>query len=98
MLTKIFKYANFEWDKGNIDKNQKKHNVSSSECEETFFHQPLIVIEDETHSKSENRFHALGKTAKNRLLFISFTIRNRNVRIISARNMSKKEKQFYEKS
>jgi len=97
-MTKIFQYTSFEWNKGNIDKNLKKHKVSNAECEEVFFNQPLIIKEDEKHSQKEKRFLALGKTENNKLLFISFTIRENNIRIISARNMSKKEKQYYEKS
>ena len=98
MLTKIFKYTSFDWNKGNLDKNWKKHGVCNSECEQIFFNQPLIIKEDEKHSSKEKRFHALGKTENNRLLFISFTTRENKIRIISARNMSKKERQFYEKS
>jgi hypothetical protein len=87
----------FEWDVGNYDKNLKKHNVSCQESEEVFVNQPLIVVEDRKHSKDENRFHALGKNNRNRYLFLSFTIRNKKVRIISIRDMNKKEKKIYEK-
>ncbi len=87
----------FEWDKGNIDKNFKRHKVTNKEAEETFENKPLFISEDIRHSsKSEKRFQALGKTNDNKLLFISFTIRNDQVRIISARNMSKKERRTYE--
>ena len=97
-MTKIFQFTTFDWNKGNLDKNWKKHNVSNSECEEVFFNEPLLISEDEKHSQKEKRLQALGKTENNRLLFISFTIRNNNIRIISARNMSRKEKQHYEKA
>ncbi|MAG28893.1 hypothetical protein CL632_01980 [bacterium] len=97
-MTKIFQFTTFDWNKGNLDKNWKKHNVSNSECEEVFFNEPLLISEDEKYSQKEKRLQALGKTENNRLLFISFTIRNNNIRIISARNMSRKEKQHYEKA
>ena len=87
----------FEWDAGNIDKNLKKHNVSCQEAEEVFVNQPLFIIEDSSHSKNERRFHALGKNNSNRYLFLSITIRKQKVRIISIRDMSKKEKKEYEK-
>jgi uncharacterized DUF497 family protein len=87
----------FEWDSGNLDKNLKKHNVSCQEAEEVFVNQPLLIIEDNKHSKDEKRFYALGRNNGNRYLFLSITIRNQKVRIISIRDMSKKEKKEYEK-
>ena len=88
----------FEWDSGNIDKNFKRHNVSCQETEEVFVNQPLIVVEDKKHSTVEKRYQALGKSGKNRLLFISFTVRKQKIRIISIRNMDKKEKNEYKKA
>lgn len=85
----------FDWDKGNIEKNWEKHRVSYLECEEVFFNQPLVVQEDEVHSKSKNRYYALGKTNDDRHLFIVFTIRNRKIRVISARDMNRKERRSY---
>lgn len=85
----------FEWDKGNINKNFISHNVTNKEAEEVFSNKPL-VSEDTKHSTTEKRFQALGKTDKGRLLFISFTIRNEKVRIISARDMNKKEVKKHE--
>lgn len=88
----------FVWDKGNIDKNWKKHKVPNKECEETFFDKNKRIFKDKLHSGKEERFRIVGKTKKNRLLFIVFTIRNRKVRVISARDINKKEVHFYEKS
>jgi uncharacterized protein len=93
---KIFnKLYEFEWDEGNQDKNLLKHNVLNSESEEIFFNQPLIIAEDEKHSIIESRYYALGKTDHDRLLFIVFTVRKEKIRIISARDMKKKEKEIY---
>ncbi len=87
-----------EWDDGNIDKNKIKHDVSNEECEEIFFNIPLLIKPDQEHSsESEERFQVLGKTFFERKLFVTITIRNRKIRIISARDMSKKEKLIYEK-
>lgn len=86
----------FDWDKGNIIKNWKRHKVSYIECEEVFFNTPFIVNGDETHSSTEDRFYILGKTDKGRLLFIVFTVRKNKIRVISARDMSRKERKIYE--
>ena len=87
----------FQWDKGNSLKNWLKHGVSEGEAEQGFFNEPLLVLEDNAHSHMENRFLALGSTDQGRLLFIVFTIRGNFIRIISARNMNKKERERYEK-
>jgi len=87
----------FQWDTGNVDKNLKKHNVTPQEAEETFASEPFVTVEDIKHStKSETRFQALGKTKTGRKLFIAFTIRDEKIRVISIRDMKKKEKQAYE--
>jgi len=86
------------WDKRNFIKNLSKHNVSVQEAEELFVNEPFTVAEDEKHSTdSEKRFRALGKTKTNRKLFTAFTIRDKKIRIISVRAMSKKEEAIYEK-
>jgi len=86
----------FHWDSGNSEKNWEKHKVSRLECEELFFNLPLIISEDIKHSISEDRFFALGKSKAERYLFISFTIRHNLVRVISARDMNRKERKIYE--
>jgi len=85
----------FEWDKGNIDKNRIKHKVSSSECEQIFFNHPIWIQDDILHSTTEERYYALCKTDINRFLFVVFTIRNNRIRVISARDMSRKERKVY---
>ena len=87
----------FEWDRGNARKNDK-HGVSAAEAEQTFFNQPLLLLADVKHSQSEPRFHALGKSHVGRLLHITFTLRTNGskIRVISARNMHRKERSIYE--
>lgn len=85
----------FEWDQGNIAKNWDKHDVSTGECEQIFFHKPLIVKRDSEHSELENRYYVLGRTNINRLLFAVFTVRNGKIRIISARDMTESEMERY---
>ena len=87
----------FEWDKGNIHKNWVKHNVTPFECEQGFFNRPIVISEDVEHSNIENRFYALGLTDTGRMLFVVFTIRRNNIRVISARDMNKKERRLINK-
>lgn len=86
----------FEWDEGNVEKNWDKHKVSTIECEQIFFNRPLLLYDDTKHSAKENRMYVLGKTDAGRLLFIAFTVRDKKlIRVISARNMSQKERIIY---
>lgn len=85
----------FDWDQGNISKNWEKHKVTPAQCEELFFNMPLVVQTAEQHSASEKRYFALGKTDADRHLFIVFTIRGKKIRVISARDMSRKERKVY---
>ena len=94
---KLRKCTGYEWDRHNINKNWKKHHVAPVESEQVFFNNQLIVADDIKHSKSEIRYYALGKTDRNRKLFISFTIRSLKIRVISSRDMSKKERDNYER-
>lgn len=88
----------FSWDKGNKDKNWIKHKVDFRECEEVFFDENKEISRDKPYSKKEERFIILGKTEEERLLFIVFTMRGRKVRVISARDINRKEKKLYEKA
>ena len=95
----LAKIASFDWDEGNARKNEK-HGVSMAEAEQVFFNTPLLVLEDIRHSLKELRFHALGKTDRVRLLHITFTLRGagEKIRVISARDMHRKERATYEKA
>ncbi|MBI2337915.1 BrnT family toxin [Candidatus Daviesbacteria bacterium] len=86
----------FEWDKGNTDKNKAKHDVEDNEAEEVFLDEHRFVFKDHLHSGNEQRFRILGKTKKGRLLFIVFTKRKKKIRVISARDINKKEVHLYE--
>ena len=88
----------FEWDEGNLLKNWEKHRVSASECEKIFFNRPLVAGADETHSDREPRYFALGITDAGRRLFVVFTIRRKKIRVISARDMSRKERKVFDES
>jgi uncharacterized DUF497 family protein len=88
----------FDWDEGNQDKNWLKHGVAMGECEEVFFTLPLLLQDDSAHSQAEPRHLVLGQTNAGRYLFIAFTIRKGKIRVISARDMSQKERKLYEQA
>jgi uncharacterized DUF497 family protein len=86
----------FEWDEANIKKNRLKHKVEFKECEEVFLNEPIKIFKDIKHSQKESRYTALGITDRGRKLYLVFTIRNGKIRIVSARDQSRKERRFYE--
>jgi uncharacterized DUF497 family protein len=89
----------FQWDKANRDKIWQKHRVSKGECEEVFFNIPMFVFPDIKHSQHEKRHYLLGRTNAGRLLFVVFTVRESLIRVISARDMNRKErKEYHEKA
>lgn len=87
----------FDWDSGNARKSER-HGVTQTEAEQAFFDRRLLVVPDSRHSREEPRFHALGSTVVGRLLHITFTLRVEGtiIRVISARNASRKERAVYE--
>jgi uncharacterized protein len=87
----------FDWDDGNLDKNWESHRVPFWEAEEIFFNEPLIMA-DREHLEQEVRYLVLGQTDSGRLLFISFTVRRSLIRVISARDMTRREVRTYEQS
>jgi uncharacterized DUF497 family protein len=92
----LAKCIGFDWDKYNSEKIKKKHDVTSVECEQVFFNRPVIAGDDKKHSETENRFFVLGQTDSGRLLFLVFTVRRNKLRVISARDMNKKERRVYQ--
>ena len=89
-------FKGFDWDEGNADKNWVSHGVTPQETEQVFFNQPLIVADDRKHSENERRYFVLGQTDKDRALFIALTVREERIRVISARDMSRKERKVYQ--
>ena len=96
MDKKFEHFSGFQWDRGNIDKNLIKHNVENWECEQVFFNRPLLVLDDPKYLISKNRWAAFGKTDADRFRVVIFTKRDNLIRIISARNMNKRERKFYD--
>lgn len=86
----------FEWNKGNADKNFKKHGVENEEAEDIFLDELSKILYDEKHSIKEKRYLILGKTITSKFLSVIFTVRKEKIRIISARMMNRKERELYE--
>ena len=97
-MVELSDVTGFDWDDGNLDKNWINHQVSNSECEEIFYNLPLLLQPDTVHSTTESRYFVLGQTDAGRKLFIAFTVRENKIRVISGRDMSKKERTIYEKT
>lgn len=85
----------FDWDTGNKDKNWITHSVSQEEIEECFFNWSL-QFDDVKHSQKEPRRILLGESDRGRLLALVYTVREGRVRAISARPMSRRERELYE--
>lgn len=97
-IEKLLKCTGFDWDLGNVEKNWFKHKVSPVECEQVFFNEPLIILDDPKHSVQEKRYAAFGRTDTGKLLVVIFTKRKMLLRVISARNMNRRERKFYEEN
>ena len=94
-MLKLDKQNRFDWDKGNIDKSYLKHGVTLNQAEEAFLDEAAVILRDFKHSQTEPRYLLIGQTANNKILFIVFTIRDKKIRIISARAADKKEVKSY---
>lgn len=88
----------FEWDQGKAVENLSKHNVSFMEAS-TVFRDPLAkIIEDPRHSIRERRYVIIGVSLAGRMLTVMFTERAANIRVISARVATKRERLDYEET
>ena len=87
----------FQWDEGNARKSEERHGVSRADAEQVFADERLLLDRDIYHSRSEERYNALGCTANGRLLHVTFTLRINGtaIRVISARDMNRRERSRY---
>lgn len=96
MALVLEKCEGFDWDEGNSNKNWHLHRVTDQECEEVFSNIPIVIARDESHSDMEVRYAAHGTTNNGRHLSVVFTMRESLVRVISARDMNRREERIYE--
>ncbi len=86
----------FEWNPSKAKANLEKHGVSFEEAKTVFDNSLAVIFDDESHSTGERREIIIGHSRNNRLLLISFTERPNSIRIISARLVTKREREDYE--
>ncbi len=91
----LFGGTGFDWDKHNSEKIWLKHKVSPFESEQLFFNLPLVLAGSKKCSEKNNRYYVLGHTDVDRKLFVVFTVRATKIRVITARDMSRKERKEY---
>jgi uncharacterized DUF497 family protein len=88
----------FEWDPAKAKQNLEIHSVSFDEVSTTFRDILSLAIYDPLHSKDEDRLVLIGNSHRNRLLVVIHTERGNNIRLISARKASRKERTQYEEN
>ena len=86
----------FDWDTAKAANNLKKHKVSFKEAATVFGNLLSITYPDPDHSIDEHRFITIGESSRGRLLMVAHTERGDSIRIISAREATRQERQFYE--
>lgn len=84
-----------EWDTSKAAKNLRKHGVTFDEAATVFDDPMFITVMDDEHSTDEERYITIGVSSQRRLLIAAHTDRNGRIRIISAREATKKEERFY---
>lgn len=87
----------FEWDPYKAALNQNKHGVSFFEASEVFDDDSSSSVPDPDHSIEEQRRLIFGRTSGDKYLTVSYTERNDRIRIISARQMTPRERRAYER-
>ena len=87
----------FEWDKRKEATNIRKHGVSFHEASTVFLDPLSMTFYDPDHAEDEDRYITLGMAKNGRLIFVSHADRGDRVRIISAREASKRERNGYER-
>jgi uncharacterized DUF497 family protein len=88
--------VNFEWDPDKASRNRQKHRVSFHEAATVFGDALAITYSDPDHSVSEQRFITIGSSNSTRILVVAHTDRGNNIRIISARKATSRERKHYE--
>jgi len=86
----------FEWDVQKARSNLSKHGVSFEAASTVFSDLASLTIPDPDHSLTERRYITMGRAFNGKLLVVVHTVRGDNVRVISARRASRKERKSYE--
>ena len=86
----------FEWDPRKAATNRTKHGVSFEEASSVFGDPLGLIVDDPRHSRGEKRHVLLGSSERHRLLAVMFTVREDVIRVISARKVTRRERNNYE--
>ncbi|MXY45388.1 MAG: BrnT family toxin [Chloroflexi bacterium] len=81
---------------GTNEKNWLRHGVSNAESDQVFSDDPLFIAEPPEQLWGELRYHAYGQTTEGRNLFVVFTLRQDITRIISVRDINRRERRNYD--
>lgn len=85
-----------EWDENKNRSNRRKHGISFQEAAAVFANPLSLAVPDQEHSTGESRYYIIGESAFGELLTVTYTERNGNIRIISARESTRRERRDYE--
>jgi uncharacterized DUF497 family protein len=88
--------VNFEWNPDKAAGNLRKHEVSIEEAASVFADPLAVSYYDPDHSEKENRYIIVGTSRLGQLLIVAYTERGENIRIISARRTTRRERKQYE--
>ena len=86
----------FEWDSRKARSNLSKHGISFEEASTIFGDSFSLTVPDPDHSITERRYITVGRAFSGNLLVVVHTDRGNNIRIISARRASRRERRVYE--
>ena len=86
----------FEWDPTKATRNLRKHGVAFREAAMVFGDPFGITVYDPDHSEQEDRFITIGWSAAGRLLIVAHPDRGARIRILSARQLGRRERREYE--
>jgi uncharacterized DUF497 family protein len=88
----------FEWDPNKAAQNLRKHQVSFAEAATVLGNDLGITVADPDHSVEEERYITVGYSSRNRLLMVAHVSRRRRTRIVSARKLTRREREIYEET
>ncbi|MGK7893279.1 MAG: BrnT family toxin [Xenococcus sp. (in: cyanobacteria)] len=86
----------FEWDENKAESNWHKHGITFEQALTVFADPYLLFTEDTKYSEQESREWAIGEAENGSIIVVVFTMRDQNIRIISARKATKRERRRYE--
>jgi uncharacterized DUF497 family protein len=86
----------YEWDPAKAAANAKKHRITFEEAASVFLDPAALTFWDPDHSEEEDREITIGRSRRQRVLFVAHGARPGHVRIISARRATRQERRQYE--